>query len=101
MPELPSIFPSVLLLLSFSITAIPFFIAVLKERVGQIDISFSFGPLGCIKRMARMRFSPATKNITKLMDIKSLKLLDHFASFNPSPSLHWTISRVWSKCYGV
>ncbi|CAB4055178.1 unnamed protein product [Lepeophtheirus salmonis] len=50
---------------------------------------------------ARMRFSPATKNITKLMDIKSLKLLDHFASFNPSPSLHWTISRVWSKCYGV
>ncbi|XP_040575952.1 pyruvate dehydrogenase (acetyl-transferring) kinase, mitochondrial isoform X1 [Lepeophtheirus salmonis] len=35
--------------------------------------------------MAKMRFSPATKNITKLMDIKSLKLLDHFASFNPSP----------------
>eukprot|EP00096_Caligus_rogercresseyi_P008963 TRINITY_DN2951_c0_g1_i1.p1 TRINITY_DN2951_c0_g1~~TRINITY_DN2951_c0_g1_i1.p1 ORF type:complete len:456 (-),score=125.75 TRINITY_DN2951_c0_g1_i1:263-1630(-) len=39
----------------------------------------------CLLFSAKMRFSPAAKNITKLMDIKSLKLLDHFASFNPSP----------------
>lgn len=32
-----------------------------------------------------MRFSPVTKNITKLLDIKSMKLLDNYCVYNPSP----------------
>lgn len=32
-----------------------------------------------------MRFTPAAKNLPKLLDIKSLKLLDHYSHFNPSP----------------
>lgn len=36
-----------------------------------------------------MRFTPTAKNLTKLLDIKSLKLLDHYSHFNPSPlSIH-------------
>ncbi len=32
-----------------------------------------------------MRFGPVTRNFAKHLDIKSLKLLDNYASFNPSP----------------
>jgi len=32
-----------------------------------------------------MRFTPAVRNINKLLDIKSIKLLDHYSQFNPSP----------------
>jgi len=32
-----------------------------------------------------MRFTPAVRNINKLLDIKSMKLLDHYSQFNPSP----------------
>ena len=33
----------------------------------------------------RMRLSQVSRNLTKLLDIKSLKLLDNYAQFNPSP----------------
>merc|ERR1711872_764326 len=33
----------------------------------------------------KMRFTPAVRNINKLLDIKSMKLLDHYSQFNPSP----------------
>ena len=32
-----------------------------------------------------MRLSQVSRNLTKLLDIKSLKLLDNYAQFNPSP----------------
>lgn len=32
-----------------------------------------------------MRFAPVTRNLAKLLDIKSLKLLDNYAQFNPVP----------------
>lgn len=32
-----------------------------------------------------MRFSPCRLNLNKLLDLKSLKLLDHYSQFNPSP----------------
>ena len=32
-----------------------------------------------------MRFTPAVRNINKLLDIKSMKMLDHYSQFNPSP----------------
>lgn len=35
--------------------------------------------------IATMRFAPVTRNLTKLLDIKSLRLLDTFAQYNPSP----------------
>jgi hypothetical protein len=35
--------------------------------------------------IAAMRFAPVTRNLTKLLDIKSLRLLDTFAQYNPSP----------------
>ena len=35
--------------------------------------------------VASMRFAPVTRNLTKLLDIRSLRLLDTFAQYNPSP----------------
>ena len=35
--------------------------------------------------IAAMRFAPVSRNLTKLLDIKSLRLLDTFAQYNPSP----------------
>ena len=32
-----------------------------------------------------MRFTQPVRNINKLLDLKSLKLMDHYAQFNPSP----------------
>ena len=32
-----------------------------------------------------MRFTPTVRNINKLLDLKSLKMLDHYSQFNPSP----------------
>jgi hypothetical protein len=32
-----------------------------------------------------MRFSVCRQNLNKLLDMKSLKLLDHYSQFNPSP----------------
>ena len=32
-----------------------------------------------------MRLAQVSRNLTKLLDIKSLKLLDNYAQFNPSP----------------
>ena len=32
-----------------------------------------------------MRFTPTVRNMNKLLDLKSLKLLDHYSQFNPSP----------------
>jgi len=32
-----------------------------------------------------MRFAPVTRNLAKLLDIKSLKILDNYAQFNPVP----------------
>ena len=32
-----------------------------------------------------MRFTSPMRNINKLLDMKSLKLLDHYSQFNPSP----------------
>ena len=32
-----------------------------------------------------MRLAKVTKNLSKLLDIKSMKLLDNYAQFNPSP----------------
>ena len=32
-----------------------------------------------------MRFTPVSKNITKLLDIKSIKKMDAIAQYNPSP----------------
>jgi hypothetical protein len=32
-----------------------------------------------------MRFSSCRQNLNKLLDMKSLKLLDHYSQFNPSP----------------
>jgi pyruvate dehydrogenase kinase 2/3/4 len=32
-----------------------------------------------------MRFSHCRLNLNKLLDMKSLKLLDHYSQFNPSP----------------
>eukprot|EP00092_Neocalanus_flemingeri_P046827 GFUD01052850.1.p1 GENE.GFUD01052850.1~~GFUD01052850.1.p1 ORF type:complete len:415 (-),score=94.05 GFUD01052850.1:174-1418(-) len=32
-----------------------------------------------------MRFTPTVRNLTKLLDLKSLKMLDHYSQFNPSP----------------
>ena len=34
---------------------------------------------------ARMRFTQSLRNLNKLLDIKSLKLLDNYAQFNPVP----------------
>lgn len=33
----------------------------------------------------KMRLAQVSKNLTKLLDIKSMKLLDNYAQFNPSP----------------
>ena len=33
----------------------------------------------------KMRFAPVTRNLAKLLDIKSLKILDNYAQFNPVP----------------
>eukprot|EP00092_Neocalanus_flemingeri_P031193 GFUD01033885.1.p1 GENE.GFUD01033885.1~~GFUD01033885.1.p1 ORF type:complete len:417 (-),score=100.00 GFUD01033885.1:217-1467(-) len=32
-----------------------------------------------------MRFTPTVRNLNKLLDLKSLKMLDHYSQFNPSP----------------
>ena len=32
-----------------------------------------------------MRFTPVVRNLNKLLDLKSLKMLDHYSQFNPSP----------------
>merc|ERR1719348_2856253 len=32
-----------------------------------------------------MRLSASFKNLNKLLDLKSLKMLDHYSQFNPSP----------------
>ena len=32
-----------------------------------------------------MRFAPVSRNLAKLLDIKSLRLLDNYAQFNPVP----------------
>ena len=32
-----------------------------------------------------MRFTPTLRNMNKLLDLKSLKMLDHYSQFNPSP----------------
>ena len=32
-----------------------------------------------------MRFAPVSRNLAKLLDIKSLKILDNYAQFNPVP----------------
>jgi len=32
-----------------------------------------------------MRFTPTVRNLNKLLDLKSMKMLDHYAQFNPSP----------------
>ncbi len=32
-----------------------------------------------------MKLGAATKNLSKLLDFRSIKLLDHFGMFNPSP----------------
>ena len=32
-----------------------------------------------------MRFTPSLRNLNKLLDMKSLKLLDNYSQFNPSP----------------
>ena len=41
----------------------------------------------------RMRLAQVSRNLTKLLDIKSLKLLDNYAQFNPSPL---SMKQVWS-----
>ena len=33
----------------------------------------------------KMRLAQVTRNLTKILDIKSMKLLDNYAQFNPSP----------------
>ena len=33
----------------------------------------------------KTRFTPTVRNINKLLDLKSLKMLDHYSQFNPSP----------------
>ena len=37
------------------------------------------------KKTTTMRLTAVTRNFNKLLDQKSLKTLDHFAQFNPSP----------------
>ena len=32
-----------------------------------------------------MRFTAPVRNMNKLLDLKSLKMLDHYSQFNPSP----------------
>ena len=32
-----------------------------------------------------MRFTPAVRNLNRLLDLKSMKMLDHYSQFNPSP----------------
>ena len=32
-----------------------------------------------------MRFTPVFRSINKLLDLKSMKMLDHYSKFNPSP----------------
>ena len=32
-----------------------------------------------------MRFTQSLRNLNKMLDMKSLKQLDHYSSFNPSP----------------
>jgi pyruvate dehydrogenase kinase 2/3/4 len=32
-----------------------------------------------------MRYTPIVRNINKLLDIKSMKMLDHYSQFTPSP----------------
>ena len=32
-----------------------------------------------------MRFAPVSRNLNKLLDIRSLKMLDNYAQFNPVP----------------
>ena len=38
-----------------------------------------------VQPAGRMRLSAATRNLAKLLDQKSLRTLDHYATFNPSP----------------
>ena len=33
----------------------------------------------------KMRLAKVTRNLSKLLDIKSMKILDNYAQFNPSP----------------
>ena len=33
----------------------------------------------------KMRLAKVTQNLSKLLDIKSMKILDNYAQFNPSP----------------
>jgi pyruvate dehydrogenase kinase 2/3/4 len=32
-----------------------------------------------------MRLTPAVRNLNRLLDLKSMKMLDHYSQFNPSP----------------
>ena len=32
-----------------------------------------------------MRFTPTVRNLNRLLDLKSMKMLDHYSQFNPSP----------------
>ena len=32
-----------------------------------------------------MRFTPTARNLNKLLDLKSMKMLDHYSQFNPRP----------------
>ena len=48
------------------------------------------GGRGCLgggrtQKTAKMRLTAVTRNFNKLLDQKSLKTLDHFSQFNPSP----------------
>ena len=40
---------------------------------------------GRTEQTAKMRLTAVTRNFNKLLDQKSLKTLDHFSQFNPSP----------------
>ena len=40
---------------------------------------------GRTQKTAKMRLTAVTRNFNKLLDQKSLKTLDHFSQFNPSP----------------
>ena len=33
----------------------------------------------------RMRFTPMVRNLNRMLDLKSMKMLDHYSQFNPSP----------------
>ena len=35
--------------------------------------------------ITKMRLTRVTRNLSKILDLKSMKILDNYAQFNPSP----------------